>query len=496
MRNSALLMAVSASALLAGCTKGSDTLGLANVAPQSGVPQVVTPSAASTPLVDLALEALSRGDAAAAIPLAERALDTAPADMKATRVLAEATLMTGDPVKSESLFRTLVAADESSAGAKAGLGLSLLAQQRGKEAQSVLRDAAKLNPPAAVLSNIAFALTLAGAPNDAIALLEPMVNNPQSTPKMRQNLAFALVAANKRARAFEVAGYDLDGVSAARQVALWTDQVQLPMATQITQLAGLKVVDAPAYAQAAPTSNKIALDSPTVASSVFAEAKTENKMEQPVVRAEDIVVATEASSLTPEIANTETKTEVMAVKQSSAEKTQLSKVKVLKTQSAAPIQTASFSSNITPIVSAAPKLMANAAASVRKVEGWLVQVAAVKASTVKAIASVQREYRNLFGKSANVRLIQVSKGAETFQRVFVGQLQTHASAKSYCSKLRARGTSCLVRNSATAGSFASAAMVAKVSAPKPVVAKPVALVKTAPAKPVTAKTETSKMVKI
>jgi D-alanyl-D-alanine carboxypeptidase len=495
MRSSAFLMAVSASALLAGCTKGSDTLGLANVTPQSSAPQVVEPSASSTPLVDLALEALSRGDAAAAIPLAERALDTAPSDMKATRVLAEATLMTGDPIKSESLFRTLVASDESSAGAKAGLGLSLLAQQRGTEAQSVLRDAAKLNPPIAVLSNIAFALTLAGAPNDAVALLEPMISNPQSTPKMRQNLAFALVAANKRARAFEVAGYDLDGVSAARQVAVWTDQVHLPMATQITQLAGLKVVDASAYAKATPTVGgqvKMASVSPSSTPVIFAE----NQVDQPVVRAEDIVVATEVNSSIPEVAIAETKTEVTITKPTPVAKTQLAKVKVLAAKSVAPVQTASFSSDVAPLVAGAPKVITKVVTSVRKVEGWLVQVAAVKASTAKAIASVQREYRNLFGKSANVRLIQVSKGSETFQRVFVGQLQTRASAQSYCSKLRAKGTSCLVRNSAVAGSFASSAMVAKISAPKPVAVKLAAPVKAAPVKPVTAKAETSKMVKI
>ncbi len=515
MRSSAFLMAVSASALLVGCTKNTDSVTNTAVVPHSGKIQTAEVHASATPLVELAREAMARGDAAAAIPLAERALDGQPGDLAATRVLAEATLISGDPVKAESLFRTVVSNDPNSAGAKAGLGLSLLAQQRSSDAIAVLRDAAKLNPSVSVMSNIAFALTLAGAPTHAISLLEPMVSKPESTPKMRQNLAFAYVANNQRARAFEIAGYDLDGVAAARQVAVWSDSVRLPMATQITQLAGLKVVDASAYAQAklvvAPLSMPVIAEQAKPTSVVLAE----NVGTGQVVQASDVVVTSEkgAEQSEPGVEAVDAAPVVV--------KTQIAKVKVLAPAAkTAPVQSASFNMSSpvagaladSSIVAAAPKIIAAATSSVQKVESWLVQVAAVRATSAQSVAKVQREYRALFGKSTVVKLVPVTNGANSFQRVFIGQPQSRSAAMNTCMQLRSKGTACLVRNGEQAGEFKATNLVAVAKVAKPVMAKPATVkpaevkklaVKISPkatvtpsVKPVPAKTEAAKVVKI
>ncbi len=486
MRGSAFLVAVSAVALLAGCNKSADHLGMAKIAPQATSVASAAPVSAATPLLDMAREALARGDAAAAAPFAARVLDTDPTNVDAMRLVAESTLMLGDPIKAEGLFRQVVSAEPKSASAKAGLGLALLSQQRGVEAQSYLREAANLKPPVAVLSNIAFALTLAGAPDEAVALLEPFVANPESTPKLRQNLAFALVAANKRARAFEVAGYDLDGIAAARQVAVWSDAVRLPMAAQVTQLAGLKVVDAPAYAAVAPVvAAPVALAAAKPAPNIAPVAAVDIPVQKPVdladnsVRASDIVVTSQVSLPVSSVASDEPASVAPQIKPlpvsasaaPASAKTQLAKVKVLAPAAKMPaVQTASFAM---PTAVAVPKAAVAAIKAVQRLEGWMVQVAAVRIHSASAITKVQRQYHLLFGKTTPIQFVSVGNADPELKRIFIGKPQSRTAATGACAKLRAKGTACLVRDMSKL-SLAAPAPVAKPAAAPAVTTAPAA----------------------
>ncbi len=503
MRNSFLLVAVSASALVAGCARKTDQ-AFQDVAPAASTNQ--TAPSAVAPLTQLSQEALSRGDAAAAIPLAERALESSPGNVDATLTLAQAQLMRGDPVKAEQLFRDVLKSDDTSAVANTGLGLSLLAQQRVEAARAVLLTAADQKASAQAKSNIAFALTLADSPKEAIKLLEPVAMGKDSTPKLRQNLAFALVMANDRARAFEVAGYDLDGVAAARQVAAWTDAAHATFKQRMTEMAGLTVIDAPAYAQAeAP---KVAVsEKPVVVAAVVPSVRQE--IASPVVVAkadapkeeEKIVkmaAATAPETVQPAQVKNEMPVEVaqpVLVAAASVPKSAAAKPVVLRNKApVSPVVTASLQ---VPGAPADVKKTVAAAATVTKFANWVVQIGAVTLK-IDQTKYLMKAFQSRLGKGTAVRVVAVDAPNGKLHRVLLGQSMQRSVALSTCASLRAKGRACFARSEATVSQPVLPVPAASVPQAKVAVAKPVVLkatvVKSAPAKPVVTKAVSSKPV--
>jgi Flp pilus assembly protein TadD len=478
MRISLLLVAVSSTALLAGCARNSDQ-AFKDISP-AAASNVEAPSAVA-PLTQLAQEALARGDAAASIPLAERALESVPGDAEASLVLAQAHLMQGNPFKAEGLFRDVLASDKSSAAANTGLGLSLLAQNRSEDARTVLLTAANQNANAQTKSNIAFALTLAGAPNDAVKLLDPLALGKDSSPKVRQNLAFALVMANERARAFEVAGYDLDGVAAARQVASWTEVAHAPFKQRLTQMAGLTVVEAPAYAQA-ETPKPAAVETvspvsaaepeqPRLPAEVFAQVETP----MPSTAHEPVDFA-EAEKPTPPAATPV----VLRAPKLSASKT------------TAVVSKASFPGGVSDDVA---KKAATTVAVVNKLGNWVVQIGAITFKTDQTLR-LTKIFQSRLGKKSAVRVVTVDAPNGKLHRVLLAESQSRSSALKTCSTLRTKGRACFARDEAT--------LTQSIVAAAPVKATPVKVVKASVSKTVSSKgvakpakaKETAKVVRI
>ncbi len=485
MRHTLLLLAVSTSALIAGCARKADQ-SFADVAPAAT--SKVAPGGAA-PLTQLAGEALSRGDAAAAIPLAERALESSPGDVDATLVLAQAHLVDGDPVKAADLFGNILTSDKNSVEANTGLGLSLLAQQRVSDARAVLQHAAAQKTNAQAKSNIAFALTLAGAPEDAVKLLDPVALGPDSTPKLRQNFAFALVMANNRARAYEVAGYDLDGVAAARQIATWTDVAQAPFKQRLTQMAGLTVVDAsaPALAQAE-------IKPSTVVAPVMA---TEKALAPEKMAATDLP---QTGVETPAAESTPVEETNVYVAVAEPQQPVVSKPVVLKRKMApAPVARASYEdqSSETP---------ASKSADLTAVSGeprsWVVQIGAVVLKSDQS-ARLEKMLQRRLGRNSGVKVVTVDAGSGTLHRILFGEPTDRAAARNVCASLRGKGRACFTRNvdslSQPAVYVARAKPVARKAA-KPVemaaahAPKQVSLALSAPAKGVPAKMATAKPV--
>jgi Flp pilus assembly protein TadD len=475
MRHSILLVAVSGTALLAGCARNTEQ-AFKDVAP-AALAKTNAPSAVA-PLTQLSQEALARGDAAAAIPLAQRALESAPSSEDALLALAQAYLMSGDPAKAELGFRDTLKVNANSTVANTGLGLSLLAQQRVEEARTALRLAASQKPPVATLSNIAFALALAGAPDDAVKLLDPVALSSGSTPQLRQNLAFALVMANNRARAFEVAGYDLDGVAAARQVSAWSEISRKPFDQRLTEMAGLRVVDRPALAQA----SSVAQFDVKAATDVVAVAKTEAppvvaaapgteatpvpvapvavavaKIDMPTVVArpehvalsvpkvqesrvfKPIVTVVPAKDAEKEIPHPV----VIAVAEKPAVVT--SKPVVLRPKSvAAPVVTASL--NLTGN-SAIPSARLPAA-NVSKLVGWVVQIGAVTFKTDQS-RLIMHKFQAMFGKRPTAHVVVVDTPAGKLHRIVLNQSYSKTAALKTCASLKAKGRACFARTAAT-----------------------------------------------
>jgi Flp pilus assembly protein TadD len=489
MRKSVLLVAVSSTALFSGCARNTDN-AFKDIVPTAKA-AAIAPSAVA-PLTQLAQEALSRGDAAAAIPLAERALESAPGNSDAMLALAQAHLMSGDAVKAEQVFRETLKIDTKSSVANTGLGLSLLAQQRLDEARSVLRVAAGQNPPVATLSNIAFAMALAGAPDEAVKLLDPVALSKDSSPQLRQNLAFALVMADNRARAFDVAGYDLDGVAAARQVASWSEVARKPFDQRLTEMAGLHVVDHPALAMsvAKPVSQPVVatenvapatVDVTKVAALQSAplavekvEVKTskqENRApEQGLVlakasqapRVEDIsrpaVVVQVVASVAPalrvstkpaQVVVEKIEKPVIAVAQKS-EPVDLRPV-VLRPK-ASPVAVSTISLTTAPHNAVSAKPLAVASTLTPKFPGWVVQIGAVILTSDRSKEIIRRIDR-AFGKKTGARIVVVDTPNGKLHRILLGQAQNRSVAVKTCAQIKAKGHACFPRSESTVTAF-------------------------------------------
>jgi D-alanyl-D-alanine carboxypeptidase len=496
MRNSLLLIAVSTSALLSGCARNTDQ-AFKDVAPAATATNQ-TPTALA-PLTQLSQEALARGDAAAAIPLAQRALESAPNNADALLALAQAYLMTGDPVQAEQTFRDVLKNDTKSTVANTGLGLALLSQQRTDEAQTVLRLAAAQKPAAATLSNIAFALALAGAPDEAVKLLDPIALASGSTPQLRQNLAFALVMANNRARAFEVAGYDLDGVSAARQISAWSETARKPFAKRLTEMAGLAVVDRPAFAQAAPAvAEQVAVTAAKpVETTVSAPqaAAVEEKVKVDVAAAVAPVTVEVAETVAAQAKPVAVSEPVVVVKPSvavAAVKTVAVDLRpvVLRPKAAKPaVETASLTLPSIATVQTTVRSVAKVEANVSKLVGWVVQIGAVTLKTDQS-RNIVRSFQASFGKKSAPRVVVVDTPSGKLHRIVLGQSQTKATAVKICSSLKAKGHACFARDAVTLTSQVAGVAVAEKVATK------VVPLKVSPAKVAPVAKAQSKSVKI
>lgn len=484
MRNSLLLIAVSSSALVAGCARKAEQ-SFQDVAP-AATSETAAPSAVA-PLTQLSQEALARGDAAAAIPLAERALESAPNDLNATMALAQAQLMRGDPVKAEQLFRGALKSDASSAVANTGLGLSLLAQQRIEDAKRVLLTAAGQKSSVQTKSNIAFALTLAGAASDAIKLLEPIAMGKESTPTVRQNFAFALVMANDRARAFEIAGYDLDGVAAARQIASWTQTAHAPFKQRLTEMAGLTVVDSPTYAAAEVPTPAVVTPSAvaTVAVAPAPEAVLPVKSDVSVaVPAQDVAQVAPVVATTEKVASVDVVKPAPVAKVSKVAQVSVKPVVLRPKSPVSPVVTASMSMPVaTPVTGQSAAKVATAT----KFANWVVQVGAItfKSDQTKFLV---KAFERRFGKSANVQVVAVDAPNGKLHRVLIGNALDRTAARNVCAGLRAKGRACFTRSESTVSQpVLATAVAAKAPVSKPVSLTPAAPVKMAAAKPVVLK---------
>jgi Flp pilus assembly protein TadD len=467
MRNSFLMVAVSTSALLAGCANRTDQ-AFKDVAPAavatSGAPNAVAP------LTQLSREALSRGDAAAAIPLAQRALESAPDNAEALLALAQAFLMSGAPVEAEQTFRDVLEKDATSTVGNTGLGLSLLSQHRLDEAQDALRLAAAQKPAPATLSNIAFALALAGAPAEAVKLLEPVALSAGSTPQLRQNLAFALVMSDNRARAFEVAGYDLDGVAAARQVATWSDIARKPFESRLTEMAGLTVVARPLVALAIATPVTV---TPVQAQPVAFEAvhTSMRDVEKPVaevapVAPVPVVVVQKPATPVPGVT---VATEAVPVKALAVKaRPVVLRPKAVET----PVVAASVSLPSLAKVQTTVRSVAKVQANVSKLVGWVVQVGAVTLKTDQS-KGIAQNFQALLGKKAAPRVVVIDTPAGKLHRIVLGQATSKSVAFKTCASLKAKGRACFARDVSTLGVQGSVALAPDKAVVKPVTMKAV-----------------------
>src|SRR5690606_636257 len=106
--------------------------------------------------------------------------------------LGKALYRQGRLTEAEQAFRQTIQADPGYLPAHSALGAALDLQGRHADAQQAYQAGLAIDPTnLALLNNLGLSLALSGEHERAIQLLRELVNDPNATPRVRQNLALA-----------------------------------------------------------------------------------------------------------------------------------------------------------------------------------------------------------------------------------------------------------------------------------------------------------------
>lgn len=187
-----------AAGLLAGCTMGGD----------GGQPSRLASSAST---------ALEKGNPDKAVTLAEQAVLSDPRNSGYRLLLGNAYLRAGRFASAQQAYSEAIDLGESSGKAALSLALSEAATGRGSQALATLRSYRHVIPA----SDYGLALALAGDPNGGIAVLVEALRSGESTPKVRQNLAYSYALAGQWREARVMASQDVPAAELDARMSDW-----------------------------------------------------------------------------------------------------------------------------------------------------------------------------------------------------------------------------------------------------------------------------------
>lgn len=180
--------------------------------------------------------ALEAKDYAAAIDLAERAVDRSSDDAALRALLGNAYFAAGRFASAEAAYRdslTLLALQPQVA---LKLALVQIAQGKSGAARSVLESARPILDP----SDYGLAVALAGSAADAVSVLDQAARQPGADARVRQNLALALALAGDWAGARAVAAQDVPADQLEARIQQWMAFVSPTKASdQVASLLGV-----------------------------------------------------------------------------------------------------------------------------------------------------------------------------------------------------------------------------------------------------------------
>jgi Flp pilus assembly protein TadD len=209
--------------------------------------------------------ALAKGAITDALPLVEKAVELAPRDAGYRLLLADIYLKQGRFLSAETTFGDVLALDSSNTRAALSLALAQIALGKTNEAVAQLDSLAGVAEP----SDLGLAYALAGQPQRAIAMLEPLAREHGATAQLRQNLALAYALAGDWQRARSAAEQDVSPADLSARMEQWAAFAEpAHPSTQVSALLGVTPVmdggqptqlalapaapEAPALAEAAP----------------------------------------------------------------------------------------------------------------------------------------------------------------------------------------------------------------------------------------------------
>lgn len=167
-------------------------------------------------------KAIARHQAARAVSIAEAAVAAAPEEAAYRVLLGRAYLMAGRYESARTAFSD--ALELGSADTRAIVNLALIDTALGQadRGRSVLAD----HIDALTAADYGLAMAMAGAPDEAIAILSQAIHDPNASARERQNLAYAYALSGRWAEARRMAAFDLSPEEAAKRVLGWARMAQ------------------------------------------------------------------------------------------------------------------------------------------------------------------------------------------------------------------------------------------------------------------------------
>jgi len=400
-------------------------------------------------------------DFAAAVPLAERAVELSTRDVGYRMTLADLYLKNGRFASAEAAFSDILMLDPKNERAALARTLSMIGLGKTGEAQIELDRLVG----SASAADVGLALALAGQADRAIEMLEPAARAPEANGRVRQNLALAYALAGNWERARIVASQDLSPAEVGTRLRQWAalanpaapasmvasilgvtpaasdpgQPVRLALATPPSQaFAEAEVPVAaggPANVEPVPAV-PVAVAAAVPAPQVPAAAQAFN-YEAPV---HGDVFAAAVQSAAVEIPVTAARSEVIAAPVVTAAVASLVEAPVPAKKAPAPVAKA-------PILAFTPKKAELPRA--KPVGRYVVQIGAYRTAgqVEQAWARAYRRYDFAGGQPLSTTISLPRKGL--LHRLAVSGYDRHQDASRLCQSIRNKGGTCFVR--ATAG---------------------------------------------
>ena len=180
-------------------------LRVASVAEASGQPDValsVLAKLASTAPENADVQAryakalIRAGNVAEAEQVTTQALRRRPGNAALLRELGNVHVLNGRPAEALEVFQAVLRASPREVAALSGRGVAFDLLGQHVQAQASYRAALAIDPQhLPTLNNLALSYLLAGRPQEAITVLEPLVQRADAPERVRNNLAGARAAA-------------------------------------------------------------------------------------------------------------------------------------------------------------------------------------------------------------------------------------------------------------------------------------------------------------
>jgi Flp pilus assembly protein TadD len=401
---------------------------------------------------EASLAAVRKDDLAGALGHIERAVQLAPRDVAYRMVLADLYLKNGRLLSAEQAYGDALILNPGNPKAALSKALMQVAQGRNGEAVAALDGLGDIVAP----GDLGLAYALAGQPDRAIAMLEPLARSEQADGRVRQNLALAFALAGDWAKARMLASQDVSPAELGGRLEQWAALAQ-PKATysQVASLFGIANVVADG---GQPVGLALAPEAPQPVSPAAPEGAVKvASAETPINVAETEVPASayaeaRAPTALDQVIPESFRLEAAASAASPAPVSKLQVAKAIETlvTSEAPVLAAAVAE--TPLPKFAPAVervtLEPVAPKKNSMGRFVVQIGAFKTPDQAERAWVEAEKRySLAGREPLSTTVDI-KGKGRFHRLSVAGFDTSSKAQTFCGSIKAKGGACFVRTTA------------------------------------------------